>query len=375
MYYNIQKRVKIGDIRAHGFVKKWMKYARRKILLKNENDDEVDDNFLFMQPKGREDIHTYGHLLRIQCSLQICKPNCPTRSGSKSHFRAYHRASSMRKQNGPSVAGHWIAIYYSKRIIHVYDSANKREVIFLHQSHRRQIEQQLRSRCASISIVLLLYRRLEVLRTVSLSPGRYQLRWVGISVAADHMGVPQGSVLGPLLFSLFMNDLPEDLVDSRCMLFADDLQVLQFVFSEGLHASTERFQSQRQRRFSWATANGLSLNRAKTQVGKSHPDLYSLIREFQKEQGDTEIGLIELSNQRRIKSAPKKKWVDVQRRLRALVETYDTYGLPQLHLIMVIIVYVHVLDDTAGFAGCTIFGDFCPRSHDNGLVPYLSFLS
>ncbi|CAB0038505.1 unnamed protein product [Trichogramma brassicae] len=73
-------------------------------------------------------------------------------------------------------------------------------------------------------------------------------------------------------------------------------------------------------------------------LGKSHPDLYSLIREFQKEQGDTEIGLIELSNQRRIKSAPKKKWVDVQRRLRALVETYDTYGLPQLHLIMVIIV-------------------------------------
>ncbi|CAB0037103.1 unnamed protein product [Trichogramma brassicae] len=49
-------------------------------------------------PKGQEDIHTYGHLLRIQCSLQICKPNCPTRSGSKSHFRAYHRASSMRKQ-------------------------------------------------------------------------------------------------------------------------------------------------------------------------------------------------------------------------------------------------------------------------------------
>uniref|UniRef100_A0ABD2WDK0 Peptidase A2 domain-containing protein n=1 Tax=Trichogramma kaykai TaxID=54128 RepID=A0ABD2WDK0_9HYME len=43
-------------------------------------------------------IYTYGHLLRIQSRLQICKPNCPTRSGSKSRFRAYHRASSMRKQ-------------------------------------------------------------------------------------------------------------------------------------------------------------------------------------------------------------------------------------------------------------------------------------
>ncbi|CAB0039214.1 unnamed protein product, partial [Trichogramma brassicae] len=36
--------------------------------------------------------------IQTTCSLQICKPNCPTRSGSKSHFRAYHRASSMRKQ-------------------------------------------------------------------------------------------------------------------------------------------------------------------------------------------------------------------------------------------------------------------------------------
>ncbi|CAB0029196.1 unnamed protein product [Trichogramma brassicae] len=59
---------------------------------------DIEEELAEIQGSGREDIHTYGHLLRIQCSLQICKPNCPTRSGSKSHFRAYHRASSMRKQ-------------------------------------------------------------------------------------------------------------------------------------------------------------------------------------------------------------------------------------------------------------------------------------
>ena len=41
-------------------------------------------------------------------------------------------------------------------------------------------------------------------------------------------GIPQGSVLGPLLFVLYVNDLP-DLTKSSTFLFADDIKIIRAI--------------------------------------------------------------------------------------------------------------------------------------------------
>ena len=72
-------------------------------------------------------------------------------------------------------------------------------------------------------------------------------------------GVPEGSLLAPLVFSLFINDLPS-VINSGCLLYADDVKLYRKIESP---ADGLRLQEDLDRLTAWSVSWGLTLNPSK----------------------------------------------------------------------------------------------------------------
>lgn len=84
------------------------------------------------------------------------------------------------------------------------------------------------------------------------------------NVGITKMGIPQGSVLGPLLFNLYINDLPLCISSSAisCDMFADDSSLHTYgVNSEHIN---DRLQTSLTEVSNWCTENNMLLNPEKT---------------------------------------------------------------------------------------------------------------
>ena len=75
-------------------------------------------------------------------------------------------------------------------------------------------------------------------------------------------GVPQGSVVGPLLFSMFVDDLNSVFDNSSTIKYADDLTILHFVRVP----SDDKLQLEYENVLRWSTSRSLPINESKCRV-------------------------------------------------------------------------------------------------------------
>ena len=91
-----------------------------------------------------------------------------------------------------------------------------------------------------------------------------KINGVKSNVANVSCGVPQGSVLGPLLFLVYINDLSNSTKHSTVFHFADDTNLLQT--SSSLKTLNKHINHDLQLLTTWLRANKISLNTSKTKL-------------------------------------------------------------------------------------------------------------
>ena len=79
-----------------------------------------------------------------------------------------------------------------------------------------------------------------------------------------NIGVPQGSILGPILFLIYINDLPNIFINCKCHLYADDTTI--YCRAKTTHEAEKCLQSNLDRVSRWFQENQLVVNVSKSNI-------------------------------------------------------------------------------------------------------------
>lgn len=106
------------------------------------------------------------------------------------------------------------------------------------------------------------------------------------------IGVPQGTILSPLLFSMFIDDISEAVSNSSVHLFADDILLYLPTDTKSFQDNLNKINLDLLKFQHWANENGLKINAKKTQsivIGTAHFHNTFNLSQFKLKLCDTEI--------------------------------------------------------------------------------------
>ena len=80
-----------------------------------------------------------------------------------------------------------------------------------------------------LDFIKFLFFKVKWVLPCDLTKSRLDCNWDNSSEWEDvTSSVPQGSVHGPLLFTIFINDIP-DIVNNECILYADEIKIIRVI--------------------------------------------------------------------------------------------------------------------------------------------------
>ena len=99
-----------------------------------------------------------------------------------------------------------------------------------------------------------------------------QINDISSSIVSINTGVPQSSIVGPLLFNIFINDIIMSSDKFNCILYADDTKLNATVESFGDTAADVQLsiKNELQKICKWLDLNNLHLNVAKSKFMTFH---------------------------------------------------------------------------------------------------------
>ena len=131
-------------------------------------------------------------------------------------------------------------------------------------------------------------------------------------------GVPQGSILGPVLFLLYINDLPENIPEAQCILYADDTNVLiKDKCTKELHKKIAQVVETLK---CWFSSNKLILNEEKTHYALFHTRQNHKL----KQEVENDIMPLKLSNEIKFLGITFNENLNWQSHLQTLTKTLNS---------------------------------------------------